>query len=71
MKQTEVNPWDMVAEHYPPGTVIRGKVRNLTNYGAFIELQEGIDGLLHITDMSWTRKITNPNEVVKKGEEIE
>ena len=71
MKQTEVNPWDMVAEHYPPGTVIRGKVRNLTNYGAFIELQEGIDGLLHITDMSWTRKITNPNEVVKKGDEIE
>ncbi|HEU4418670.1 MAG TPA: 30S ribosomal protein S1 [Planctomycetota bacterium] len=71
MKQTEVNPWDMVAEHYPPGTVIRGKVRNLTNYGAFIELQEGIDGLLHITDMSWTRKITNPSEVVKKGDEIE
>ena len=71
MKQTEVNPWDMVAEHYPPGTVIRGKVRNLTNYGAFIELQEGIDGLLHITDMSWTRKITHPSEVVKKGEEIE
>jgi len=71
MKQTEVNPWDMVAEHYPPGTIIRGKVRNLTNYGAFIELQEGIDGLLHITDMSWTRKITHPSEVVKKGEEIE
>ena len=71
MKQTEVNPWDLVAGHYPPGTVIRGKVRNLTNYGAFIELQEGIDGLLHITDMSWTRKITNPSEVVKKGEEIE
>ena len=71
MKQTEVNPWDMVAEHYPPGTVIRGKVRNLTNYGAFIELQEGIDGLLHITDTSWTRKITHPSEVVKKGEEIE
>jgi small subunit ribosomal protein S1 len=71
MKQTEVNPWDMVAENYPPGTVIRGKVRNLTNYGAFIELQEGIDGLLHITDMSWTRKITNPNEVVKKGDDVD
>ncbi|GDY01629.1 30S ribosomal protein S1 [Planctomycetota bacterium] len=71
MKQTEVNPWDMVAEHYPPGTVIRGKVRNLTNYGAFIELQEGIDGLLHITDMSWTRKITHPSEVVKKGDDVE
>ncbi len=71
MKQTEVNPWDMVAENYPPGTVIRGKVRNLTNYGAFIELQEGIDGLLHVTDMSWTKKITHPSEVVKKGEDVE
>ncbi len=71
MKQTEVNPWDMVSDNYPPGTIIRGRVRNLTNYGAFIELQEGIDGLLHITDMSWTKKITHPSEVVKKGEEIE
>jgi small subunit ribosomal protein S1 len=71
MKQTEVNPWDLVSDNYPPGTVIRGRVRNLTNYGAFIELQEGIDGLLHITDMSWTKKITHPSEVVKKGEEIE
>jgi len=71
MKQTEVNPWTMVSDNYPPGTVIRGKVRNLTNYGAFIELQEGIDGLLHITDMSWTKKVTHPSEMVKKGEEIE
>ncbi len=71
MKQTEVNPWMMVSDNYPPGTVIRGKVRNLTNYGAFIELQEGIDGLLHITDMSWTKKVTHPSEVVKKGDEIE
>ncbi|MHC5065134.1 MAG: 30S ribosomal protein S1 [Planctomycetota bacterium] len=71
MKQTEVNPWNMVSDNYPPGTIIRGRVRNLTNYGAFIELQEGIDGLLHITDMSWTKKITHPSEVVKKGEEIE
>ncbi|MFO1051770.1 MAG: 30S ribosomal protein S1 [Planctomycetota bacterium] len=71
MKQTELNPWNMVSDSYPPGTIIRGKVRNLTNYGAFIELQEGIDGLLHITDMSWTKKITHPSEVVKKGEEIE
>jgi len=61
----------MVGDNYPPGTVIRGRVRNLTNYGAFIELQEGIDGLLHITDMSWTKKITHPSEVVKKGDEIE
>ncbi len=71
MKQTELNPWNMVSDSYPPGTIIRGKVRNLTNYGAFIELQEGIDGLLHITDMSWTKKITHPSEVVKKGDEIE
>jgi small subunit ribosomal protein S1 len=71
MKQTEVNPWTMVGETYPPGTVIRGKVRNLTNYGAFIELQEGIDGLLHITDMSWTKKVTHPSEIVKKGDEVE
>ena len=71
MKQTEVNPWMMVSDNYPPGTVIRGKVRNLTNYGAFIELQEGIDGLLHITDMSWTKKVTHPSEIVKKGDEIE
>ncbi|MDP6929652.1 MAG: 30S ribosomal protein S1, partial [Planctomycetota bacterium] len=71
MKQTAVNPWDMVGGSYPPGTVIRGTVRNLTNYGAFIELQEGIDGLLHVTDMSWTQKVTHPSEVVKKGDEVE
>ena len=71
MKQTEVNPWTMVSESYPPGTIIRGRVRNLTNYGSFIELQEGIDGLLHLSDMSWTKKITHPSEVVKKGDEVE
>jgi small subunit ribosomal protein S1 len=70
MKQTEVNPWTMVSDHYPPGTVIRGKVRYLTNYGAFIELQEGIDGLLRLSDVSWTKKVTHPSEVVKKGDEI-
>jgi small subunit ribosomal protein S1 len=71
MKQTEVNPWTLVADSYPPGTIIRGSVRNLTNYGSFIELQEGIDGLLHLSDMSWTKKITHPSEVVKKGDEVE
>ena len=71
MKQTEVNPWTLVADSYPPGTIIRGCVRNLTNYGSFIELQEGIDGLLHLSDMSWTKKITHPSEVVKKGDEVE
>ncbi|MDY0167019.1 MAG: 30S ribosomal protein S1 [Thermoguttaceae bacterium] len=71
MKQTQDNPWDLVAERYPPGTVVKGVVRNLTNYGAFIEIEEGIDGLLHVSDVSWTRKITHPNEVVEKGQEVE
>jgi small subunit ribosomal protein S1 len=60
-----------VADRYSPGTVIRGVVRNLTNYGAFIEIEEGIDGLLHVSDMSWTRKISHPSEVVEKGQEVE
>jgi small subunit ribosomal protein S1 len=71
MKQIEENPWDTVREKYPVGTIIRGQVRNLTTYGAFVEIEEGIDGLLHVSDMSWTRKINHPNEVVKKGEQIE
>ncbi len=71
MKQTQDNPWDLVAERYPPGTIVKGIVRNLTNYGAFIEIEEGIDGLLHVSDVSWTRKITHPNEVVEKGQEVE
>ncbi|MGO8691731.1 MAG: 30S ribosomal protein S1 [Thermoguttaceae bacterium] len=70
MKQTQENPWDRVADHYPPGSVVKGTVRNLTNYGAFIEIEEGIDGLLHVSDMSWTRKISHPNEMVDKGQEL-
>jgi small subunit ribosomal protein S1 len=70
MKQTQANPWDQVAQKYPPGTMVEGTVRNLTNYGAFIEIEEGIDGLLHISDMSWTRKIGHPNEVLEKGQRI-
>lgn len=70
MKQTQVNPWDQVAGKYPPGTMVEGTVRNLTNYGAFIEIEEGIDGLLHISDMSWTRKIGHPNEVLEKGQRV-
>ncbi|SIO62313.1 small subunit ribosomal protein S1 [Singulisphaera sp. GP187] len=70
MKQTQTNPWDQVAGKYPPGTMIEGTVRNLTNYGAFIEIEEGIDGLLHISDMSWTRKIGHPNELLEKGQRI-
>jgi len=71
MKQTEVNPWTVVEEKYPPGTRVKGRVRNLTSYGAFIELEEGIDGLLHVSDMSWTKKITHPSEMLKKGDKIE
>ncbi|MFQ5502437.1 MAG: 30S ribosomal protein S1 [Phycisphaerae bacterium] len=70
IKQTETNPWMRVAEKYPPNTVVNGRVRNLTNYGAFVEIEEGIDGLLHVSDMSWTKKISHPSELLKKGEEI-
>jgi small subunit ribosomal protein S1 len=70
MKQTEVNPWELVAEKYPPGTIIEGAVRNLANYGAFVEIEPGIDGLLHISDMSWTKKVTHPNEMLKKGDVV-
>jgi small subunit ribosomal protein S1 len=70
MKQTQANPWDNVAERYPVESDVEGKVRNLTNYGAFIELEEGIDGLLHVSDMSWTRKISHPNEMLEKGQQV-
>ena len=70
MKQIEEDPWDGLAEKYPPGTVIAGKVRNLTSFGAFVEIEEGIDGLVHISDMSWTRRIHHPSEVVRKGETV-
>ena len=71
MKQTQANPWEEVGSRYPVGVMVKGKVRNLTNYGAFIELEEGIDGLLHISDMSWTKKVSHPSEVVEKGQDIE
>ena len=71
MKQTQPNPWDEVTAKYPPGSMVKGTVRNLTNYGAFVELQEGVDGLLHISDMSWTRKVSHANEILKKGDPIE
>jgi len=71
IKQTEVNPWTQVAAKYPPNTRVTGRVRNLTNYGAFIEIEEGIDGLLHVSDLSWTKKISHPSEVMKKNDEIE
>lgn len=71
LRQLEVNPWDMVRHNYPAGARVRGRVRNLTTYGAFIELEEGIDGMVHVSDMSWTRKINHPSEVLKKGDEID
>jgi len=70
MKQVEENPWEHVAEKYPPGSVVEGKVRNIANYGAFVEIEEGIDGLLHVSDLSWTKKIGHPSEVLKKNETI-
>jgi small subunit ribosomal protein S1 len=70
MKQVQPNPWDKVAERYPPQTVVSGVVRNLTNYGAFIEIEEGIDGLLHVSDMSWIKKVAHPSEVVQKGDKV-
>ncbi len=70
MKQVEENPWERVAEKYPPGSVVEGKVRNIANYGAFVEIEEGIDGLLHVSDLSWTKKIGHPSEVLKKSESI-
>jgi small subunit ribosomal protein S1 len=71
IRQLEANPWEKAQEKYPPGTRIKGKVRNLTSYGAFVELEEGIDGMIHVSDLSWTRKINHPSEVIKKGEEVE
>ncbi|RME04767.1 MAG: 30S ribosomal protein S1 [Planctomycetota bacterium] len=68
IKQTEGDPWDVVEEKYPVGSVVEGYVRNLTNYGAFIELEEGIDGLVHISDLSWVKKVNHPSELLKKGD---
>ena len=71
IRQTEENPWDTVAERYPVGTRVKGKVRNFTSYGAFVQLEDGIDGMIHVSDMSWTRKINHPTEVLQKGQEVE
>ena len=71
IRQLEANPWDKAQEKYPPGTRVKGKIRNLTSYGAFIELEEGLDGMIHVSDISWTRKINHPSEVLKKGDEVE
>ncbi|MGZ4987325.1 MAG: 30S ribosomal protein S1 [Limisphaerales bacterium] len=71
VRQLETNPWDKAMEKYPAGTKVKGKIRNLTSYGAFIELEEGLDGMIHVSDISWTRKINHPSEVFKKGDDVE
>jgi len=71
LKALEQNPWDTISERYPVGTVITGRVRNLTDFGAFVEVEEGIDGLIHISDMSWNRRLKHPNEVLKKGDTVQ
>ncbi len=71
IRQLETNPWDVAHEKYPPGTKVKGAIRNLTSYGAFLELEEGLDGMIHVSDMSWTRKINHPSESVKKGDVVE
>jgi small subunit ribosomal protein S1 len=71
LRQLEANPWDKAQEKYTAGTRVKGKIRNLTSYGAFIELEEGLDGMIHVSDMSWTRKINHPSEVIKRGDEVE
>ena len=71
LKQVESNPWHELAEKYPIGTTITGKVRNLTEFGAFVEVEEGIDGLIHISDMSWSKRLKHPSEALKKGDTVE
>jgi small subunit ribosomal protein S1 len=71
LKQVEANPWHELVEKYPVGTKIVGRVRNLTEFGAFVEVEEGIDGLIHISDMSWSKRLKHPSEVLKKGDRVE
>jgi small subunit ribosomal protein S1 len=70
IKQVQSNPWDGIAEKYPPGTQVEGTVRNLSNYGAFIEVEEGVDGLLHVSDLSWVRKVNHPSEMLSKDDKV-
>jgi small subunit ribosomal protein S1 len=71
LKQVESNPWQELADKYPVGARLKGKVRNLTEFGAFVEVEEGIDGLIHISDLSWTKRVKHPSEVLKKGDTVE
>ncbi len=71
LRQAQPNPWEVIKERYPKGTRIKGKVRNMTGYGAFVQIQDDIDGMIHVSDMSWIRKINHPSEVLTKGQEVE
>jgi small subunit ribosomal protein S1 len=71
LKQTEPNPWEVIGEKYPVGTTIEGKIKNITDFGVFIGIDEGIDGLVHISDISWTKRIKHPSELYKKGQEVQ
>jgi small subunit ribosomal protein S1 len=70
MKQLLDNPWEHLGEKYPTGAVVEGRVRNLTDFGAFIEIEDGIDGLVHVSNLSWTKRVKHPSEVLKKGEKV-
>ena len=71
LKQLQLNPWEVLANKYPIGARIRGKVRNLTDFGAFVEIEEGIDGLIHVSDLSWAKRAMNPSDILKEGDEVE
>ena len=71
MKQIEANPWTLLEDKYPIGSVIKGQVRNVTDFGVFVGVEEGIDGLVHVSDISWTQRIKHPGEMFKKGDEVE
>ena len=71
MKQTEPNPWDLIEEKYAVNSIITGEVRNLTDFGAFVEVEEGIEGLVHISDLSWTKKVQHPSEILQKGDQVD
>ncbi len=71
LKQTEMNPWEIAAQKYPPGTVVDATVRSMTNFGAFVEIEEGVDGMIHISDISWTKKFNHPNEALEKGQKVQ
>jgi small subunit ribosomal protein S1 len=71
LKQLEADPWESIESELPPGARVVGEIRNLASFGAFVEIKEGVDGLIHVSDMSWTKKITHPSELVKKGDKVE